>query len=245
MFASNGEKLEDFDVFHPERMAQRILGMGDVLTLIEQAERTFDREQAESMAAKLTSGSGFTLDDFLQQMQAVRKMGSLSKLLGMLPGMSDMREQIDNLDEREVDRVAAIIQSMTPAERHDPKILNASRRARIAKGSGTQVADVNSLVQRFDDARKMMASMGKRGGMPGMPGLGGLGGPGAGPGRGRPAKQSKQKAKAKRGSGNPAKRQAEAQAAQARRTEADDLAQSEAMAAFELPDELKKLLPPD
>jgi signal recognition particle subunit SRP54 len=129
MFASNGEKLDDFDVFHPERMASRILGMGDVLTLIEQAERAFDRDQATKMAEKLTSGRDFTLDDFLSQMQAVRKMGSLTKLLGMLPGMGDVRQQIENIDEREIDRVAAIIQSMTPGERRDPKILNGSRRA--------------------------------------------------------------------------------------------------------------------
>jgi signal recognition particle subunit SRP54 len=242
MFASNGEKVDDFDVFHPERMASRILGMGDVLTLIEQAERTFDRDQAAAMADKLTTGGAFTLDDFLSQMQAVRKMGSLSKLLGMLPGMGEMREQIESIDEREVDRVAAIIQSMTPAERRDPKILNASRRARIAKGSGTQVAEVNGLVERFDQARKMMAQVGKRGfgGLPGLPGMGGA------PGAGRPGKpaRGKQAKKTKRGSGNPAKRVAQEQAARQRRLDAAEAGETAAMGDFELPDELKGLLPP-
>ncbi|HET6392559.1 MAG TPA: signal recognition particle protein, partial [Blastococcus sp.] len=187
MFASTGEKLTDFDVFHPERMASRILGMGDMLTLIEKAEQAFDSKQAEEMAAKLQSGSGFTLEDFLSQMQAVRKMGSFSKLLGMLPGAADMREQIDNLDDRELDRVEAIIRSMTPGERENPKQLNGSRRARIARGSGSQVSDVNRLVERFLDAQKMMAQVGKGGGFPGMPGLPGMGGPG----RAKSAKQRK------------------------------------------------------
>jgi signal recognition particle subunit SRP54 len=236
MFASNGEKLEDFDVFHPERMASRILGMGDVLTLIEQAEKAFDADQAASMAAKLTSGSDFTLDDFLSQMQAVRKMGSLSKLLGMLPGMGEMREQIESIDEGELDRVSAIIQSMTPGERADPKILNGSRRARIAKGSGTQVAEVNGLVERFGEARKMMASLGRGGGMPGMPGMPGMGGMG---GRGKPVK-GKQSKKPKRGSGNPAKRVEEERTAALRKTAAG----AATVDSFELPSEFKNLLPP-
>ena len=240
MFASNGEKLEDFDVFHPERMASRILGMGDMLTLIEQAERTFDRDQAAAMAEKLTSGRGFTLDDFLAQMQAVRKMGSLSKLLGMLPGMGDMRAQIESIDEREIDRVAAIIQSMTPGERKDPKILNGTRRARIARGSGTEVSEVNGLVERFDEARKMMASIGK-GGMPSMPGMPGM--PGSA-GRGKPGRQPKQVKKAKRGSGNPAKRVEQELAEAGRRGEAQSATQAAALEAFELPEELKGLLPP-
>ncbi|MGI3783784.1 MAG: signal recognition particle protein, partial [Janthinobacterium lividum] len=124
MFASNGEALTEFDVFHPDRMASRILGMGDVLTLIEQAEKTFDAEQSAKAAAKLTSKEGrdFGLADFLQQMQMVRKMGPLSKIFGMLPGMGDFKDQIANIDEREVDRLEAIIHSMTPAERDDPKI---------------------------------------------------------------------------------------------------------------------------
>ena len=163
MFASNGEKLTDFDLFHPDRMASRILDMGDLLTLIEQAEKTFDADQAAKSAAKLQDGD-FTLDDFLEQMQQVRKMGSLSKMLGMLPGMGQFRDQLENFDEREIDRIQAIIQSMTPVERANPKMIDGSRRARIAKGSGRQVSDVNQLVDRFFEARKMMQQMARGGG---------------------------------------------------------------------------------
>ena len=170
MFASAGEKMTDFDLFHPDRMASRILDMGDMLTLIEQAEKTFDSEQAAKAAAKLTGQGGeFTLDDFLEQMQQVRKLGSMSKIMGMLPGMGQFRDQLENFDEREIDRIQAIIQSMTPAERANPKMIDGSRRSRIAKGSGRQVSDVNSLVDRFFEARKMMMSFAK-GGMPGLPG---------------------------------------------------------------------------
>jgi signal recognition particle subunit SRP54 len=200
MFASAGEKLTDFDLFHPDRMASRILDMGDLLTLIEQAEKTFDAEQAAKAAAKLQGGD-FTLDDFLEQMQQVRKMGSLTKMLGMLPGMGQFRDQLENFDEREIDRIQAIIQSMTPAERANPKMIDGSRRARIAKGSGRTVADVNQLVDRFFEARKMMQQM-ARGGMPGLPGA-----PGMGLGKkakGRQAPQQK-KGKGARRSGNPAK----------------------------------------
>ncbi len=202
MFASNGEKLTDFDIFHPDRMASRILDMGDLLTLIEQAEKTFDADQAAKAAAKLQGDGEFTLDDFLEQMQQVRKMGSLTKMLGMLPGMGQFRDQLENFDEREIDRIQAIIQSMTPGERANPKMIDGSRRARIAKGSGRQVSDVNQLVDRFFEARKMMQQM-ARGGAPGMPGA-----PGMGLGKkakGRQAPQQKQ-AKGKRRSGNPAKR---------------------------------------
>ena len=166
MFASAGEKLTDFDLFHPDRMASRILDMGDLLTLIEQAEKTFDADQAAKAAAKLQGDGEFTLDDFLEQMQQVRKMGSLTKMLGMLPGMGQFRDQLENFDEREIDRIQAIIQSMTPAERANPKMIDGSRRARIAKGSGRQVSDVNQLVDRFFEARKMMQQM-ARGGAPG------------------------------------------------------------------------------
>ena len=139
MFASTGEKLTDFDVFHPDRMASRILDMGDVLTLIEQAEKTFDAEQAAKVAEKLSGRGGeFTLDDFLEQMQQVRKIGSMAKIMGMLPGMGQFRDQLENFDEREIDRIQAIIQSMTPAERANPKIIDGSRRRRIAKGSGAR-----------------------------------------------------------------------------------------------------------
>ena len=202
MFASAGEKLDDFDTFHPDRMASRILGMGDVLTLIEQAEKAFDKDQAEEMAGKFGRGEDFTFEDFLAQMESVRKMGSMSKLLGMLPGMGAMREQIENIDEREVDRTTAIIKSMTPEERRNHKILNASRRQRIARGSGRTVADVNGLVERFTEAQKMMKQLAAGGGMPGMPGM-----PGMGIGKKSKGKAPAPKRKAKGGrSGNPAKR---------------------------------------
>jgi signal recognition particle subunit SRP54 len=158
LFASNGEKLEDFDVFHPDRMASRILGMGDMLTLIEQAEQAFDAEQAEQAAAKIGSGQ-LTLEDFLEQMQAIRRMGPLQNLIGMLPGAGQIKDQLANFDEKHLDRVQAIIRGMTPAERADPKIINASRRLRIARGSGVTVGDINDLVNRFFEARKMMQQM--------------------------------------------------------------------------------------
>ena len=205
IYASVGEKLTDFEVFHPDRMASRILDMGDVLTLIEQAEKAFDAEQAERMARKVSSGQDFTLDDFLEQMQAVKKMGSLGKILGMLPGMGDVKAQLDQVDDRELDRVAAIIQSMTPAERQDPRILNGSRRSRIAGGSGTTVSDVNNLIDRFGQAQKMMRQMGNGGGMPGMPGMPGFGG--SKKSKGKMAKASRP-AKGSKRSGNPAKRAA-------------------------------------
>ncbi|MCA1710693.1 MAG: signal recognition particle protein [Actinobacteria bacterium] len=172
LFASTGEKLGDFDVFHPERMASRILGMGDVLTLIETAERHFDADQAEKMAGKLQSGEDFDLEDFLEQMQQIKKMGSITSLLGMLPGMGQMKEALAQVDDKDLDRIAAIIRSMTPQERRTPKILNGSRRLRIARGSGVTVTEVNNLVDRFYEAQKMMKSMGGMAGMPGMPGMG-------------------------------------------------------------------------
>jgi signal recognition particle subunit SRP54 len=167
MFASNGEKLEDFDVFHPDRMASRILGMGDVLTLIEQAERTFEADEAERMAAKLTSGADFTLEDFLEQLQAIRRMGPIGNLLGMLPGAGQMKEALAAVDDKDLDRTAAIIRSMTQAERTDPKLINGSRRLRIATGSGVTVSEVNSLVDRFFEARRMMSRMAGMGMLPG------------------------------------------------------------------------------
>ena len=168
MFASNGEKLEDFDVFHPDRMASRILGMGDVLTLIEHAQKTFDEDEAEKLASKLASGNQFTLEDFLAQLQAIRKMGPISNLLGMMPGMGQMKEAMSQVDDRDLDRTAAIIRGMTPAERENPKMINGSRRLRIANGSGVAVSDVNQLVDRFFEARKMMQQMGGAMGLPGM-----------------------------------------------------------------------------
>jgi signal recognition particle subunit SRP54 len=244
MFASNGEKLDDFDAFHPDRMASRILDMGDLLTLIEQAEKTFSQEEAEKMASKLASkkGQDFTLDDFLAQMEQVRKMGSISKLLGMLPGMGQIKDQINNLDERDVDRTAAIIKSMTPGERQDPTIINGSRRARIAKGSGVEVSAVKGLVERFFEARKMMSRMAQGGGMPGMPGMPGMGG---GPGR---AKKQPKKAKGKQRSGNPMKRKQQEQEEAARRAAAAQggnafgVPGQQAPQDFELPDEFKKFM---
>jgi signal recognition particle subunit SRP54 len=169
LFASTGEKLEDFDVFHPDRMASRILGMGDVLTLIEQAEQAFDEDQKEKMTAKLMGGEQFTLEDFLDQLIAVRRMGPIANILGMMPGMGQMKDQLAELDDSHFDRVTAIIRSMTPGERTNPKIINGSRRVRIANGSGVTVMDVNQLLNRFVDAQKMMKQMG---GMMGLPGAG-------------------------------------------------------------------------
>jgi signal recognition particle subunit SRP54 len=167
MFASNGEKLEDFDVFHPDRMASRILGMGDMLTLIEQAQKNFDESEAEQMAAKLMAGNQFTLEDFLDQLMAIRRMGPIGNILGLLPGMGQMKDALAQVDDKDLDRTAAIIRSMTPAERENPKIINGSRRLRIANGSGVKVNDVNQLVDRFFEARKMMSQMGGMG-LPGM-----------------------------------------------------------------------------
>jgi signal recognition particle subunit SRP54 len=142
--------------------------MGDMLTLIEQAQRTFDQDEAEKMAAKLQGGmQNFTLEDFLEQLQAIRRMGPIGNLLGMLPGMGQMKDAIAQIDDKDLDRTAAIIRSMTPAERDNPKIINGSRRLRIANGSGVKVNDVNQLVDRFFEARKMMGQLGGMG-LPGM-----------------------------------------------------------------------------
>ena len=198
MFASTGEKLADFDTFYPDRMASRILGMGDVATLAEQAKKAFNTDSAERLEKKFESGEDFTLEDFLEQLEAMSKMGSMSKMLSMLPGAGAMKKQIDNFDESELVRTKSIVQSMTPIERRDPKVLNGARRARIALGSGRKVSDVNSLVERFSVAQKMMKQV-RNGGMP--QGLGGMGMPAmpkAAP------KNVPQKKKSK--SGNPAKR---------------------------------------
>jgi signal recognition particle subunit SRP54 len=201
MFASSGEKLEDFDVFHPDRMASRILDMGDMLTLIEQAERAFDEEQAASMASKLASGEGFTLEDFVEQLAMVRKLGPIGNLLGMLPGAAANRELLSQIDDRDLDRAAAIVNSMTPAERRNPKILNGSRRARIAKGSGVTVSEVNNLVVRFLEGQKMMRQMMSGGRMPGMPSIPGMPRAAA---KGAQGKKGKKKPKGGRPGGNPA-----------------------------------------
>lgn len=203
MFASTGESLDDFEPFHPDRMASRILDLGDILTLIEQAQGAFDEEEARKVAEKIASDS-FTLEDFLGQMQQMRSMGSMKKMMGMLPGMGKMKEQLDNFDEREIVRTEAIIQSMTLAERRNSKLLNGSRRLRIAKGSGMTVTDVNQLVQRFEQAAKMMKTVAK-GGVPQIPGMGPIPG-----GMGHGGKKKAAAKKGKRTSGNPAKRAQEA-----------------------------------
>ena len=169
VFASTGEKLDDFDLFHPERMASRILGMGDVLTLIEEAERKMDADVVGSTAERLMSGQ-FTLDDFLAQMVQVRKMGSLGSIMKMLPGVGkDLRAAADSVNDKDLNRVEAIIHSMTPAERRDPALINGSRRLRIAQGSGTTVPAVNNLLRQFTEMQKMMKQMAS-GSMPNLPG---------------------------------------------------------------------------
>ena len=203
LFASTGEGLKDFEVFHPDRMASRILDMGDILTLIEQAQKQFDEEEARKAAIKISDGS-FGLDDFLDQLQQVRKLGPMKNLLGMIPGMAAHRKELEQFDEREIDRTEAIIRSMTPAERRDPSIIDGSRRARIAYGSGVTVSQVNALLQRFEQAAKMMKRMSNKAGV-GMPGFGG---PAMGGGKGKKGKKGKKKSK----SGNPMKREAEEKA---------------------------------
>ena len=195
-FASTGEKLSEFEQFHPDRMAGRILGMGDMLTLIEQAEQAFEKDQAEAAATKLMEGE-FTLEDFLEQMQALKKMGPLGNLMGMMPGMPKELKGAEIGDDQ-LKPIEAIIRSMTPLERRKPELINGSRRTRIATGSGTSVGDVNRLVKQFGEMQKMMKRMGamsggrpgkkgKKGkpgrGFPGMPaGMGGM--PGLPPGMG-------------------------------------------------------------
>jgi signal recognition particle subunit SRP54 len=164
MFASTGEKLDQFERFHPDRMAQRILGMGDVMTLIEKAERQFEQDDAAELERKLRRNQ-FGLDDFLAQLKAIRNMGPLTSLLGMIPGLAGHQLQNMKVDERELDRIQAIILSMTPEERKRPELINGSRRLRIARGSGTTVQHVNRLVKQFGQMRKVMRQVG-RGKMP-------------------------------------------------------------------------------
>lgn len=214
MFASTGENVTDFEQFHPDRMASRILDMGDILTLIEQAEAQWDKAEADRMAKKFIDQEDFTFEDFLAQMQQIRKLGSMKKLLMMMPGAAQMRQQLEAFDEREIDRVEAIVRSMTPHERVAPRIINGSRRARIAKGAGVTVSEVNQLMERFAQAQKMMKKLAS-GKMPGMPG--GMQMPGmAAAGGGNRKKNKKNNKKKGSRSGNPMKRaQQEAQAQQA------------------------------
>jgi signal recognition particle subunit SRP54 len=169
LFASTGEKLDQFERFHPERMAQRILGMGDVMGLIEKAERQFDETQAAELERKLRRNE-FGLDDFLDQLKTIRRMGPLTSLLGMIPGFAGAQLKGLKVDERELDRIQAIILSMTPQERGRPELIKGSRRARIARGSGTDVQQVNRLVKQFGQMRKVMSQMG-RGKVPDVGGL--------------------------------------------------------------------------
>jgi signal recognition particle subunit SRP54 len=201
MFASTGEKLSDFDLFHPDRMATRILDMGDVLTLIEQAEKAFDADQAESMANRLMTGEGFTLEDFVEQLGMLRKLGPLKNILGMMPGAAKNKALLDQVNEKDLDRAEAIVRSMTPDERRNPKVINGSRRLRIANGSGVQVGDVSQLVTNFFEGQRQMKAL-MNGGMPGMPGMAGM----MGGNRKAVAKAKAAKnAKGKRRSGDPRK----------------------------------------
>ena len=172
-FASTGERLADFDLFHPDRMADRILGMGDVLSLIEQAERSMDADVVSKSASRMLEGR-FTLTDFLEQLQQVKKLGSLGGVLKLMPGMTkEMRQAAGQIDDREIARVEAIVRSMTPGERDDPSLIDGSRRVRVARGSGTSTQEVNALLKQFREMQKMMKGMG--GSLPGMPGGGGMG----------------------------------------------------------------------
>lgn len=188
-FMGTGEKVDEFDIFHPDRMAQRILGMGDVVSLVEKAQETVDQDEAERLAKKM-QGADFNFEDFLAQMRQVKKMGSLGGLMKMMPGMSGM--EIGDKEENQLKRTEAIILSMTPGERQTPRLLNGSRRKRIATGSGVEVKDVNQLIKQFQQmqkmmkmmrgskGKKMMKKMGKMGGMPGGGGFPGGGMPGGG-----------------------------------------------------------------
>jgi signal recognition particle subunit SRP54 len=158
MYASTGEKLGDFEKFHPDRMAQRILGMGDVLSFIEKAEQSVDEDEAAALEKKLRKNQ-FTLEDFLDQLKRIRKMGPLTSLLGMIPGLAGHQLSKLQVDEKELDRVEAIILSMTAEERRRPELIKGSRRLRIAKGSGTTVQQVNQLVKQFGEMRKMMKGL--------------------------------------------------------------------------------------
>lgn len=158
-FVGMGEKLDALEVFHPDRMADRILGMGDVLTLIEKAQDSIDAEEAARLSQKLKQAN-FSLDDFLDQLQQVKKMGPLDQIIGMIPGMNKLKGMPDQLDDKEITYVEAIIRSMTPYERQHPEKINGSRRRRIAKGSGTRVQDINRLLKQFEQTRKMFKQLG-------------------------------------------------------------------------------------
>jgi signal recognition particle subunit SRP54 len=169
-FLGTGEKLDGFEMFHPDRLADRILGMGDVMTLIERAEQAYDEKEAERLQKKLMENQ-FTLQDFLEQLQKIRKMGPIAQIMGMIPGMNRIQDQIDEKDmEKRLSRVEAIINSMTPKERAKPDLLNASRKRRIAMGSGVEVRDVNDLLKQYRGMQKLMSQM-RSGRMPRLPGM--------------------------------------------------------------------------
>jgi len=199
MFASTGEKLADFDLFHPDRMATRILDMGDVLSLIERAEKAFDAEQTASMADRMMSGEGFTLEDFVEQLGMLRKLGPIKNLLGMMPGAAKNKDLLDKVNDKDLDRAEAIVRSMTPEERRNPKVINGSRRLRIANGSGVAVGEVSQLVTNFFEGQKQMKML-MGGGIPGMPAM-----PGMGPRRTSKARSGQKGGKGKRKSGDPRK----------------------------------------
>jgi len=207
IFAATGEKVGDFDLFYPDRMASRILGMGDVASLAEQAKKAMSGDTVAKLEEKFASGEDFTFSDFLSQLEAMKNMGSMSKLMGLLPGAGQMKKQIENFDEGELIRTRAIIESMTPLERNNPKVLNGSRRARISRGSGRAISEINSLVERFSQAQKVMKQM-RSGGTPNIPGMGGM--PGVAGISGMPKiSKNNPPPKKKSRSGNPAKRAAE------------------------------------
>jgi signal recognition particle subunit SRP54 len=164
------EKADGLEVFHPDRLASRILGMGDILSLIEKAEATFDEEQARAMQEKMLANK-FTLEDFLEQLQQLKRMGPLSQIMNMIPGVNRMMKDVDSaVTDKELKRVEAIIYSMTPQERRNPRLINASRKRRIARGSGTRVQDVNALLQQFRRMQRLMQSI-KKGKMPDIAGM--------------------------------------------------------------------------
>jgi signal recognition particle subunit SRP54 len=198
IFAATGEKVTDFDLFYPDRMSSRILGMGDVASLSEQAKRAMPEETSKKLEDKFLKGEEFTFDDFLSQLEAMKNMGSMSKLMGLLPGAAGMKKQIENFDESELVITRAIIESMTPIERKNPKVLNGSRRARIARGSGRAISEINSLVERFSQAQKVMKQMRSGANIPGMGALAGM--------SNLPKPQQINLPKKKSRSGNPAKR---------------------------------------
>ena len=235
MFASTGEKLTDFDMFHPDRMASRILDMGDMLSLIEQAEKAFDAEQAADMATRFMTGDGFTLEDFIQQLGMLRKLGPIQNLLGLMPGAAKHKELLSQVNDKDLDRAVAIVRSMTPEERQNPKIINGSRRLRIANGSGVVVGEVSQLVTNFFEAQKQIKQM-FSGGIPGMPGMPGMGGA-----RRKAAKSAKKK---RRVSGDPRKAGQAGKAAQAGLAAADAQKWMDPSAAPEVEsmDDLARLL---